>query len=92
MANKGIAVGFETRDQMNEFLGELHENANYYPIEDVTTPNGGYVRLCGLYYDFEKDDFCLDYSDQALLMYGDCARIYSQKTGLGKREKRSQEA
>ena len=92
MANKGIAVGFGTRDQMNEFIKELNEDAVYFSIEDCITPNGGYVRLCKHYFDFEKGEGWLDYSNQYLLMYGDYVPIYLQKTGLGKREKGSQEA
>ena len=85
MANKGIAIGFETQDQMNEFIKELNEDAVYFSIEDYITPNGGYVRLCRHYFDFEEGEGWLDDSDQYLLMYGYYVPSYLQKTGLGRK-------
>ena len=86
MANKkGIAVGFGTRDQMNEFIEKLNEDAVY-----VTTKcDAGYVRLCRYYYDIEEDEGWLDYSDQYLCMYGEYALTYLQKQTLKEKLRKS---
>lgn len=91
MANKKTEVGFETQGQMNEFIKELNEDAVYFSIADNITPSGGYVLLCKHYFDYEKGEGWLDYSEQYLLRYGDCVPTYLQKQ-VWEKKKGSQEA